>query len=50
MHRRLDVLAKASGKSLNSVVIETLEREVQTAVPLKSQPAHRRRASHRPRR
>ncbi len=47
LHRRLDVLAKASGKSLNSVVTEVLEREVQTAVPVASQPVRRRRLPHR---
>ena len=33
LHRRLDMLARLSGKSLNAVVTEVLEREVDAALP-----------------
>jgi predicted HicB family RNase H-like nuclease len=33
LHRRLDMLARISGKSLNAVVAEVLEREVDAVLP-----------------
>jgi predicted HicB family RNase H-like nuclease len=35
LHRRLDILARASGKSLNTVVVEFLERDVEATWPAK---------------
>jgi len=46
LHRRLDMLARISGKSLNTVVAEFLEREVETALP-RSQSKNRTRRTHR---
>jgi predicted HicB family RNase H-like nuclease len=33
LHRRLDILARVSGKSLNAVVVEFLERDVEATWP-----------------
>lgn len=43
LHRRLDAIAKVSGKSLNSVVAEILERQADAALPT-TQPKPRKPA------
>ncbi|MFB3894170.1 MAG: type II toxin-antitoxin system HicB family antitoxin [Phycisphaerae bacterium] len=52
LHRRLDMLASLSGKSLNAVVTEVLEREVDASLPaVRPGPRNReRRAAKRSRR
>lgn len=39
LHRRLNMIARASGKSLNAVVAEFLSKEAQQALPVAAPPA-----------
>ena len=41
LHRRLEVFARVSGKSLNALVAEFLEREVDAALPAMESPPRR---------